>query len=68
VTDVKPGELSLEDVRPAVIAELSRSLWDQTVADERKSAKIVIHEQVEPTAPPRAPSSGLLDEDPADQR
>ena len=40
VTDVKPGDLSLEDARPAILEELSRQIWDETVAAERKTAKI----------------------------
>jgi parvulin-like peptidyl-prolyl isomerase len=42
VTEVEPGELSLEDARPAIVEELSRKLWEETVAAERKSAKITM--------------------------
>lgn len=44
VTDVDPGELSLEDVRPAILAERADRLWKETVAAERKIAKIVMTE------------------------
>lgn len=44
VTDVKPGDLSLEDVRPEVQAELADALWTETVAAERQDAKIVVNE------------------------
>lgn len=40
VTEVNAGELSLEDARPAIIAELSDELWNETVAAERQRAKI----------------------------
>jgi len=40
VLEVEPGDLSLEDARPAIVEELSRRLWEQTVAAERKTAKI----------------------------
>lgn len=40
VTEVKPGDLSLEDARPVISSELSQQLWDDTVANERKTAKI----------------------------
>jgi parvulin-like peptidyl-prolyl isomerase len=42
VTEVEPGELSLEDARPAIVEELSHKLWDETVAAERKGAKITV--------------------------
>lgn len=41
VTKLEPGELSLEDARPAIFKELAEKLWDITVASERKSAKMV---------------------------
>ncbi|MGC1274870.1 MAG: peptidylprolyl isomerase [Planctomycetaceae bacterium] len=44
VTDVEAGESSLEDARPAILAELSDALWNETVAAERKTAKIEMHE------------------------
>ena len=40
VTDRKPGDLSLEDVRDDVLVRMSHELWTQTVADLRKGAKI----------------------------
>lgn len=36
-----PGDLSAEDVRPQVFDRLSKDLWTETVAAERKKAKIV---------------------------
>jgi hypothetical protein len=45
VTEIEPGELSLEDARPAVVEELSRKLWDDTVAAERKAAKITVEKR-----------------------
>jgi parvulin-like peptidyl-prolyl isomerase len=40
VTEIRPGNLSLEDVRSLVIRRLSTSLWDQLVAQARAKAKI----------------------------
>ena len=40
VTQVRPGNLSLEDVRSSVIARLSRDLWKQLVSQAREQAKI----------------------------
>ncbi len=40
VTDRRPGELSLEDVRSAVLDQISRALWDEQVQTERKAARI----------------------------
>ncbi len=40
VTERHPGELSLEDVRPVVLEQLSQELWTATVAKERTTAKI----------------------------
>lgn len=40
VTDRKPGDLSLEDARPAVMTRLSRLRWDETIAQRRKTARI----------------------------
>ncbi len=37
----QPGDLSLEDVRPQLIDEISSKLWQEQVARERQSAKIV---------------------------
>lgn len=42
VLETEPGELSLEDVRPQIVEELSRDLWTQTVAAERETAKITL--------------------------
>jgi hypothetical protein len=40
VTDRRPGNLSLEDVRSLVIRRLSQEQWDQLVAQARAKAKI----------------------------
>jgi len=40
VTEIVPGDLSLEDVRPQIFDRLSEQLWTDTIARERKSAKI----------------------------
>jgi parvulin-like peptidyl-prolyl isomerase len=40
VTDRRPGDLSLEDVRPDVLRSISSELWRQTAADLRAKAKI----------------------------
>ncbi len=40
VTQIRPGNLSLEDVRNTVIGRLSRELWDQFVGQMQKQAKI----------------------------
>lgn len=40
VTDVKPGQLSLEDARPEVFSRIAQERWDETIAKLRKSAKI----------------------------
>lgn len=40
VTDRRPGELSLEDVRGAVLDQVSRQFWDEQVQAERKTARI----------------------------
>jgi len=40
VTERKPGEASLEDVRDEVISRMSQDLWKQTVAAQKKTAKI----------------------------
>lgn len=40
VTDIRPGNLSLEDVRSQVIHRLASEIWDQLVAQARKTAKI----------------------------
>lgn len=40
VTDVRPGDLSLEDVRDDVLAELSQQLWHEQLATERSTARI----------------------------
>ncbi len=41
VTEEKPGQLSLEDVRDEVVALLSREWWETEVAAERAQATIV---------------------------
>lgn len=40
VTDRKPGDLSLEDVREQVLAHFSLELWRKTVAELRATARI----------------------------
>jgi parvulin-like peptidyl-prolyl isomerase len=40
ITQIKPGNLNLEDVRPSVISRLSRSLWEQFVAQMRPKTQI----------------------------
>jgi peptidyl-prolyl cis-trans isomerase C len=40
VTDIHPGNLSLEDARSQVIRRLATEIWDQLVAQARKTAKI----------------------------
>jgi parvulin-like peptidyl-prolyl isomerase len=40
MTQIRPGNLSLEDVRTSVIGRFSRNLWDQFVGQMRKQAKI----------------------------
>jgi peptidyl-prolyl cis-trans isomerase C len=40
VTERKPGDLSLEDVRAQVLSQLSNELWDETVRDLRAKARI----------------------------
>lgn len=42
VLETEPGDLSLEDARPTIVEELSQALWTETVAAERKTAKIDI--------------------------
>ncbi len=41
VTEIKPGELSLEDARPQLLRVLGEELWVTTVQTLRKKAKIV---------------------------
>ncbi|MBA3314469.1 MAG: peptidylprolyl isomerase [Planctomycetaceae bacterium] len=41
VTEIKAGDLSLEDARPTIFKELADRVWNETVAAERKTAKIV---------------------------
>lgn len=43
VTDRKPGDLSLEDVREEVLSDFSRRMWEDQVAAERKKARIERH-------------------------
>jgi peptidyl-prolyl cis-trans isomerase C len=40
VTERRPGELSLEDVRSVVLDRISRELWDEQAQAERKAARI----------------------------
>lgn len=40
VTDRRPGDLSLEDVRDSVLEQLSRTLWQEQVKVERQKARI----------------------------
>lgn len=40
VTGRKPGQLSLEDVRPEIFRQLAQQRWNELVAKLRKSAKI----------------------------
>ena len=40
VTDRKPGDLVLEDVRAVVLSQLSEELWRQTVSELRTAGKI----------------------------
>lgn len=40
ITERQPGELSLEDARPAVLEVLGEQLWDKTVKTLRAKAKI----------------------------
>lgn len=40
VTDIKPGQLSLEDVRGEVFDQIAKERWNATVAKLRKTAKI----------------------------
>jgi peptidyl-prolyl cis-trans isomerase C len=39
-TEIRPGNLSLEDARSQVIRRLATELWDQLVSQGRKTAKI----------------------------
>lgn len=40
-----PGDLSVEDARPKILEALSRELWTETLARERKKAKITVAPQ-----------------------
>jgi parvulin-like peptidyl-prolyl isomerase len=40
VTEIVPGQLSLEDVRGEILVELGEQLWQEQVSRDRKSAKI----------------------------
>lgn len=42
VVERRPGDLSLEDARPALLRELGQQLWTKTVADLRAKAKITV--------------------------
>jgi parvulin-like peptidyl-prolyl isomerase len=52
VTEERPGQLSLEDVRETVFDRLSEDLWEQQVARERSRARI---EWVRPEDAPKTP-------------
>jgi len=41
VTEIRPGDLSLEDVRGELLTDLGQQLWSELVASERAKAKIV---------------------------
>jgi hypothetical protein len=45
ITDRRPGQLSLEDVRPQVQHEIARQVWDDLVKREREKARIVWQEE-----------------------
>jgi peptidyl-prolyl cis-trans isomerase C len=45
VTEEIPGQLSAEDVRPQIVEELSRQMWDSQVKQERAKARIQWLEQ-----------------------
>lgn len=40
VTERRPGQLSLEDVRPQVVEQLSHELWNEVLQKERSTARI----------------------------
>jgi parvulin-like peptidyl-prolyl isomerase len=40
VTDERPGQLSLEDVRPQIIERISQDLWKARIAQDRPQARI----------------------------
>lgn len=40
VTDAQPGDLSLEDVRSELLADIGQGLWDEQLAASRAAAKI----------------------------
>lgn len=40
VTEVRPGQLSLEDVRPEIFRQLAQKKWDDIVQKLRKTARI----------------------------
>ncbi len=40
VTEIEPGDLSLEDVRDQILQELRQELWTRQVAELRRTAKI----------------------------
>ena len=42
VTDIQPGELSLEDVRKEIVGRISQERWSAAVAAERKKWKVAI--------------------------
>ena len=51
VTDIRPGQFSLEDVRSEVLRQAGQDLWDTTVAAERKKATIRWSEPGDSPAP-----------------
>lgn len=51
VTDIRPGQFSLEDVRSEVLRQAGQELWDTTVAAERKKATIRWSEPGDSAAP-----------------
>ncbi|MEX0703170.1 MAG: peptidylprolyl isomerase [Planctomycetales bacterium] len=57
ITDVRPGQLSLEDVRNEVFEAFAGELWTQIVKQERAKAKIewaqAARPQVKPSPSPR---------------
>ena len=40
VTDERPGQLSLEDVRPQILQRISRKMWKARIAEDRPRATI----------------------------
>jgi parvulin-like peptidyl-prolyl isomerase len=42
VTDIQPGELSLEDVRSEIVARISQQRWAEAIAAERQKRKVTV--------------------------